>query len=314
MGTFDKGSFVSTDSGATWSRADSGSTLPLRWIYPDPLHANVWYAHRYEGEGRYLLLRSDDGGATWRQIFYSPSTEPNITIDPARPNVLWMPYKTDAIYRSADRGETWQEVRYPFQDLPPDYDPGAYLVPAPAQPGAIYLVRFGRLYRGEPVTRPDPIVTEYTYDTDRYWATPLDGEAVFMDNRQEAPANTRRTGQRWGAWTSQDAPADAVGSCRFWPRPNTGLRTRVLVLQGPECETLRHTSDWIFEAENEFYAVPPVNGACRTGLVAVHRLPNMKADLNFRWATDPAIIAAMVSRGWVDEGPKFCGRPLGSNE
>jgi hypothetical protein len=288
--------------------------VPLRWIHPDPLHANVWYAHRYEGGAGNFLLRSDDGGATWRQIFYSPSTEPNLVIDPARPNVLWMPYKTDAIYRSADRGETWQEVRYPFQDLPPNYDPGAYLVLAPSQPGAVYLVRFGRLYRGEPVTRPDPIVTEYTYDGDRYWSTPLDGEAVFIDNRQEAPANAHRTGQRWGAWTSQDKPADAVGSCRFWPKANTGLRTRVLVLQGPECEFLRANNDWILEAENEFYAVPPRNGGCPAGFVSVHRLPNMKPDLNFRWATDPAIIGEMVSRGWVDEGPKFCGRLLRSNE
>jgi len=313
MGTFAQGSFVSPDAGATWTRADSGSAFPMRWIYPDPLHVNVWYAHRYEGEGRYVLLRSEDSGATWRQIFLSPSTEPNLAIDPAHPNVLWMPYKTDAIYRSGDRGETWQEVPYPQQDLPPNYDPGAWLIPAPSRPGSVYLVRFGRLYRGEPVARFAPLVAEYEYEGDRYWSTSLDGEAVFQDNRQQ-PGNVHRTGLRWGAWSADNAPAGAVGSCRFWPKPQSGLRTRVLVLQGPECESLRANNDWILEGENEFYAVPPANGACPAGLVPVHRLPNMKADLNFRWAVDPAVIAQMQARGWMDEGVVMCARPLGSNE
>jgi len=302
---------VSVDSGATWSRADTASS-PLKWIHPDPQRANVLYGYRHAYADE-RLFRSDDGGATWRQIFFSASTAPNLSIDPARPNVLWMPYRTDTIYRSDDRGETWHEVPYPFQDLPPNYDPGAVLVPSPAGSGVVYLLRFGRLYRGDPVFPPDPVVVEYQYESDRYWLTSLDGEAVFMDNRQQ-PGNVHRTGSRWGAWLAADAPPGAVGSCRFWSKPISGLRTRVLVLQGPECEYLRGNNDWILEGENEFYAVPPSNGACRAGLVSVHRLPNMKPDLNFRWAADPAIIAEMVAQGWVDEGPKFCGRPLGSNE
>jgi len=313
MGSFDNsGTFVSNDGGASWSRADTGPASPLTWIRPDPQRANVLYGYRHAYADE-RLLRSDDGGATWRQIFFSASTAPDLSIDPARPNVLWMPYRTDTIYRSDDRGETWHEVPYPFQDLPPNYDPGAVLVPSPAGSGAVYLLRFGRLFRGDPVFPPDPVVVEYQYESDRYWLTSLDGEAVFMDHRQE-PGNAHRTGLRWGAWLAADAPPGAVGSCRFWSKPISGLRTRVLVLQGPECEYLRGNNDWILEGENEFYAVPPSNGACRAGLVSVHRLPNMKPDLNFRWAADPAIIAEMVAQGWVDEGPKFCGRPLGSNE
>jgi photosystem II stability/assembly factor-like uncharacterized protein len=305
------GIFVSVDSGATWSRADTGS-LPLKSIGPDPLRANVLYGHRHAYADE-RLLRSDDGGTTWRQIFFSASTAPNLSIDPAHPNVLWMPYRTDTIYRSEDRGETWHEVPYPFQDLPPNYDPGAVLVPSPAGSGVVYLLRFGRLYRGEPVSPPDPVVVEYQYEGDRYWLTSLDGEAVSQDYRQQ-PGNVHRTGLRWGAWRAGDAPTGAVGSCRFWSRLESGLRTRVLVLQGFECEDLKRNPNWILEAENEFYAVPPVSGACASGQVPVRRFNNLKPDVNHRWASDDATAAEMRGRGWYDEGVRFCARPLRSNE
>jgi len=259
-----------------------------------------------------VLLRSDDGGATWRLVSNLGPNFGQFAVDPARPNVVWINDSTldHTFARSENRGDKWQSIPHPRGS-------GAFplsLTVSPSDPGVVYVIQDSRLFRGVPSLRPDPIVTEYTYESDRYWSTPLDGETVFMDYRQGPPANVRRTGQRWGAWTSQDAVSGAVGSCRFWPKPETGLRTRVLVLQGSECEFLRANPGWILEAENEFYAVPPRNGACPAGLVAVHRLPNMKPDLNFRWAADPAVISEMVARGWIDEGPKFCGRPLGANE
>ena len=320
--------FVSNDSGATFSPFANTWTAPLLSVTQDPSRANVLYAVS-EGAPFHAgqLLRSDDAGASWGPLLQFRASEllPAVTVDPVHSDEVWIWNASEGVYHSADGGKHWALVGDhaghfaadtsvdPFTGGPLDHG-YARLRLSPFERGVAYVIWKGRLYRGTRSQPLDPVIVEYTYESDRYWSTALDGEAIFMDHRMEAPANIHRTAQRWGAWTAQDKPADAVGSCRFWPRPETGLRTRVLVLQGAECEILRHTSDWILEGENEFYAVPTMNGSCRPGLVPVHRLPNMKADLNFRWAADPAIIAEMVARGWVDEGAKFCGRPLGSNE
>ena len=93
-----------------------------------------------------------------------------------------------------------------------------------------------------------------------------------------------------------------------------GLRTRVLLLKGFECDALRGSPGWILEAENDFYAVPPAADACPAGLVPVRRFHNLKPDLNHRWVGDESTAAEMRSRGWYDEGVRMCARPLGSNE
>ena len=116
---------------------------------------------------------------------------------------------------------------------------------------------------------------------------------------------------RWGAWNANDAPSGAVGSCRFWPKL---ARTRVLVQQGVECDILKNDPNWILEAENEFFTLPPVNNNCPAGTVTVNRLINMLPDFNHRWVADPAIAAEMKARGWYDEGVRFCARPLEPNE
>jgi hypothetical protein len=197
--------------------------------------------------------------------------------------------------------------------MPSNYFPPATVVVSPAEPGVVYLVWFNRLYRGVPSAAPDPVVVEFEYEGNRYWSTSLDGEAVSQGYRVE-PGHVSRTGLKWGAWRSADAPAGALGSCRFWSKPESGLRTRVLVLQGFECEALKRNSGWILEGENEFFAMPPVGNGCAVGLVPVRRFHNLKADVNHRWVADPAAAGDMRARGWYDEGVRFCARPLGSNE
>ena len=305
------GLYQSLDGGASWSKFPSTSGANL-WMRADPLRPNVLYGSFYylsisPGISYTFLVRSQDGGATWRQIHQYAPDFAGFAIDPARPNVVWSASESSNFSRSENRGDTWSLVPYPGSGAPP-----SSITFSPAEPNVVYVVRSGRLYRGNAVL-PQPIVTEYEYEGDRYWLTSLGGEAVFQDNRQQ-PGDVHRTGQRWGAWLPGDAPAGAVGSCRFWPKPETGVRTRVIVLQGPECEFLRANPGWILEAENEFQAVPPRDGMCPAGLLAVHRMPNMKADLNFRWVVDPAVIAQMRERGWVDEGVVMCARPMGSNE
>lgn len=322
--------FVSHSGGATWARFDAGAAGPLGWVRQDPRRPNVLYALQREptpSSGRTKLLRSDDGGATWHAIFNVENQYPwydkvpMVTVNPVRSREVWLTGLEAGVFHSTDAGETWKHmgfaagvIRWGTSNEGVDVD-GIVdgITVSASDPRVVYLVQRGHLYRGAPVARPDPIVVEFQYEGNRYWSTSLDGEALSQDYRME-PGNFRRTGLRFGAWRADDAPAGALGSCRFWPQPQSGLRTRVLTLQGFECDGLKNDANWILEAENEFFAMPPSDGDCDGGLVPVRRFSNLQADLNFRWVADVGIAAEMRARGWYDEGVRMCARPLGSNE
>ena len=323
------GVFVTQDGGHTWAPFNGGSAGALRWVRQDPRRDNVLYALQREPEtsGRTKLLRSDDAGGTWRIIFnvenqFQVSDRgPMVTIDPVRSHEVWLTGLDVGVFRSSDAGETWQYMGFAAgriwvgtenERLDGDSIVKDLAISA-SDPRVVYLIHDRRLYRGEPSARPELVVSEFQYEGDRYWLTSLDGEALSQDYRLE-PGDVRRTGLRFGAWRADNAPVGALGSCRFWSGPGTGLRTRVLLLNDGECAALKRVPGWILEAENEFYTVAPIAGACPTGLIPVRRFNNAKYDLNHRWVTDPVVAAQMRARHWYDEGVRFCARPLGSNE
>ena len=332
VGTFGS-ALVSGDGGATWLRFEAPLARPLGTVVPDPLRSNVLYGFQHwccetDQINHNVSVRSDDGGASWRPISDSQFASQPPVVDPARSRTIWLGPEPDGLTsfvmrRSDDAGETWKAVPYPggpyVYDFNDRYSRGNFffqgLVPSPAEPGVAYVIQNHHVYRGVPSPRPQPVVVEFHYDIDRYWITSLDGEAVSQDYRKE-PGNVWRTGLRWGAWNAEDAPAGAVGSCRFWPKPQTGWRTRILTLKDGECESIRSDPNWILEGEDEFFAVPSRDRAtCPAGLVPVRRFHNLQPDFNHRWVADPALFAEMrVQRAWYDEGVRFCARPLGANE
>jgi hypothetical protein len=313
--------FVTRDGAASWSRFDTGAVRSVRAIRADPRRSNVLYAIRQPlGGGDGDVLRSDDEGVSWKSIFTyhnaASSLEwfPDLAIDPARPDDLWLFGLELGIHHSSDGGRSWSRIGIAAdQPVATQYELVRQLVLNPADPGAVLVEYQGRLLRGTPSVPRDPVIVEFQYEADRYWNAATAGEAFSQDYRME-PGHVHRTGLRFGAWRSDDAPAGAVGSCRFWPRPETGLRTRVLVLKGFECDAVKRDPGWTLEAEDEFYALPPAGGSCPAGLVPVRRFHNLKADLNHRLVGDASTAAEMLSRGWYDEGVRMCARPLGDNE
>jgi hypothetical protein len=315
---------VSNDSGVTWSPVKLDPTITFYWLQQDPHRGNVIYglAGPASDPATTGLVRSDDGGVSWRSLLQlvkgTVAQYPRLSIDEFRPDDIWLSGTLDNVYHSGDGGLSWETVGGNLGPFAASFErfftyawPRVFLNPADSN--VAYVISKGRLYRGLRNARLDPHVVEYQYQEDRYWVATSQGEAYSQDYRME-PGDVRRTGIIWGAWRADDAPAGAVGSCRFWPRPETGLRTRVLVLQGFECEDLKRNPNWILEAENEFYAVPPVSGACSNGLIPVRRFNNLQPDLNHRWVVDDATEARMLSLGWYHEGVRFCSRPLGKGE
>jgi photosystem II stability/assembly factor-like uncharacterized protein len=126
-GTEPAGLFRSDDYGETWEDRPALRTVPNtdKWMFPSPPHVahvktmafdprdpNTIYAGVEQG----ALLKTTDGGHTWRELesFSSPNDRSykdihQITIRPSNPDELYMT-TGPGLYHSADRGETWEHL------------------------------------------------------------------------------------------------------------------------------------------------------------------------------------------------------------
>ncbi|MGA1360815.1 MAG: WD40/YVTN/BNR-like repeat-containing protein, partial [Gemmatimonadaceae bacterium] len=123
----ERGVFKTTDGGKTWAkvlyRNDSTGVWDLILDPSDPntLYATFWHAYRRPwmlnsggpGSG---IMKSTDGGTTWREITSNPGLPKGLlgkiglAISPANPKRIWAQIEADAggTYRSDDAGATWQ--------------------------------------------------------------------------------------------------------------------------------------------------------------------------------------------------------------
>ncbi|HUO29074.1 MAG TPA: hypothetical protein VMU80_07655, partial [Bryobacteraceae bacterium] len=112
------GLYKSTDGGDSWTQIQGHGLPETQWK-----RAGVAVARGMHGQRVYVLIdalhgglfRSDDGGQTW----VHPGDDPRITsrawyfsritVDPANPDVVYLP--SIALYRTADAGKTFTVVR-----------------------------------------------------------------------------------------------------------------------------------------------------------------------------------------------------------
>ncbi len=95
--------FRSIDAGITWASHES---VPGRFptgIALSPGNDPVLFVTD-SSEG---LLRSDDGGKTWKRFELGGDIGESVTVDPSAPDRVWAAV-SDGIWRSIDRGETWE--------------------------------------------------------------------------------------------------------------------------------------------------------------------------------------------------------------
>jgi photosystem II stability/assembly factor-like uncharacterized protein len=124
----DRGLYKSGDGGKNWKRVLGDA----EWVgvtdilidprNPDRLYAATWQRHRnvaaYMGGGPGSgIHRSGDGGETWEKLTKglpeSDMGKIGLAISPQQPDVLYaaieLDRRTGAVYRSADRGASWQK-------------------------------------------------------------------------------------------------------------------------------------------------------------------------------------------------------------
>ncbi|MEM6376665.1 MAG: glycosyl hydrolase [Bacteroidota bacterium] len=123
-----RGVYKSTDGGATWKRTlgndewTGATELVIDPRNPDRLYAATWDRHRtiaafMSGGPGSGLHRSDDGGETWVKLSTGLPTSNmgkiGLAISPQQPDVIYaaieLDRRTGALYRSADRGATWEK-------------------------------------------------------------------------------------------------------------------------------------------------------------------------------------------------------------
>lgn len=131
-----RGTFRTTDGGASWSPTVSSPPDPILALAIDPSEPEILYAGiEYQG-----VFKTPDGGVTWSKTG-DLGTVSRLIVDPRNPRIVWA--GTDAgVYKSEDGADSWTRVL--------DADAGPGLTMDPASSAVLYAGaqgQSGRIFR-----------------------------------------------------------------------------------------------------------------------------------------------------------------------
>ncbi|HEX2034370.1 MAG TPA: hypothetical protein VHS99_09315 [Chloroflexota bacterium] len=177
---------VSLDGGQTWARGQSLREMPgyAEWSYPLPPHTPhimVIVPHPVQADTIYAgievggIVRSEDGGATWRVIGNHPqaAVHPDIhglAICDAAPEVVYAS-SPQGVFVSADAGERWEQR---IEGLEPLYCRPLVVHPQDPDVAAVVATNGASGFFGIPAERTGGSVFRTT-DRGRTWQRVTDG-------------------------------------------------------------------------------------------------------------------------------------------
>lgn len=132
--------YRSLDGGQSWaplSQPAGASFPPVRALAVAPSAPATLYAVMFEGE---RAFRSDDAGATWRELARPPRNgpvTPSLRIDPRSPDRLLLA-GWGGLFASADGGQTWTPANAGLPRSAQGPLPILALAAAPGQPDTLY--------------------------------------------------------------------------------------------------------------------------------------------------------------------------------
>ncbi|MFC1614768.1 hypothetical protein ACFL5K_05670, partial [Gemmatimonadota bacterium] len=136
--------YRSDDQAASWQVVPlpEGYNAPGDLLYdpqdPQRMYLSCWpwkYEYVYSIGGGVLL--TEDGGQNWEQIFDESAHPYAAAFDPHNPSTIYLGTFNNSLWRSDNRGESWQTV--PGFNFKWGYRP----IPDPYHPGMLYLTSFG---------------------------------------------------------------------------------------------------------------------------------------------------------------------------
>ena len=101
---------LKTDTcGRDWNQVyyDPRTAQQYTSVVVDPANPATVYAGNVDGD----ILRSEDGGASWRVLYRADARINMITIDRRSPQTLYIATNGAGILKSTNRGEAWSEIR-----------------------------------------------------------------------------------------------------------------------------------------------------------------------------------------------------------
>jgi photosystem II stability/assembly factor-like uncharacterized protein len=143
LGQAGGGLWVSRDGGRTWSELKGLHGQSIRAFVQAPSASGIFYAGTLQG-----VFRSDDSGATWKQISPVGSSEihevESLAVDPRDPQIVYagtwhLPWKTN------DGGAHWHSIK---KGLIVDSDVFSIIVD-PARPRDVFLSACSGIYKSE---------------------------------------------------------------------------------------------------------------------------------------------------------------------
>jgi uncharacterized protein (TIGR03437 family) len=144
------GVFRSTDSGATWSLANSGLPSLAEAVAMDPTNSSNAYAVAVDGR----IFRTTNGGASWQagaitlRNFPSSIVGAQIAVHLAHPSTIFaLTGNSSQFFRSDDAGVSWQRVVIPApRNFNGEFNPSSFAI-AHSDSNVIYASGDGPLHK-----------------------------------------------------------------------------------------------------------------------------------------------------------------------
>ncbi len=193
----ERGVFRTTDGGAHWDQVlflneDTGcSDLDMEMSNPRVLYAGMWTFRRKPwrfdgGDGQTALYRSKDGGDSWQKLSgdgmpSGPMARIGVSVAQSQPETVYLITETQeegSLFRSDDRGETWEMVN---DDRNINFRPFYYsdVHVDPTNPDHLYSLS-GRLYKSTDGGKTfAAIASDVHGDHQSYWIDPANPKRLL---------------------------------------------------------------------------------------------------------------------------------------
>ncbi len=158
-GTLEDGAlYRSRDGAETWERialpegCNGPNDVKVDPRDPKRIYIAAWGRFHRPDDTDGGVLRSTDGGKTWKNVFSVSQHAYDITLDPKHPDIIYVCGFDSAAYRSTDGGGTWSRLKgYNFKW-------GHRVVIDPHHEGMIYITTFGgSVWHGPAAGDPDAV-------------------------------------------------------------------------------------------------------------------------------------------------------------
>src|SRR5688572_2273854 len=160
--------------------------------------------------------------------------------------------------------------------------------------------------------RASQVIEFYNEALDHYFITNNANEISDLDSGVHR--GWVRTGHRFEVFDAGDPRlANSTPVCRFYGNPARGLDSHFYSATPQECTDVqvRFPDAWFLESTDVFRVQnPETSGTCPATTMPVHRLYNVRSDVNHRYTTDRAVVTAMLAKGYVLEGVGGSGLPV----